>query len=196
MSNITLTTNAIAHFNELLQNESEVLNIRMSVEQPGTINADLAIRFCPVGENEEKDLVIDYEGFKVFLEQRSAKYLQDAVIDYISLGHGDYEGELTVKAPLIRGELPNPNLSLAERVDFVLEKHVNPNLAGHGGEVSVVAVTKDNIVKLAFGGGCQGCGMAQVTLKNSVEKTLLHYCNDILKIEDITEHEKGSNPYF
>lgn len=193
MSNLILTPRALTHFKQLLQNEDEVLNIRMSVENPGTINADLGITFCPLGENAATDVTLQYDDFKVFLEQTSVQYLQDAVIDYLENAVG---GELTVKAPLIRGERPNPELSLAERVKFVLTKHINPGLAHHGGAVALVNVTEDNTVQLEFGGGCQGCGMAQVTLKNSVEKTLLHYCNDIFKIEDITEHAKGDNPYF
>jgi Fe/S biogenesis protein NfuA len=190
---IFLTPNAVSHFKQLLQNEDEILNIRMNVENPGTINADLGITFCPLGENQINDVTIEYDDFKVFLEQNSVPYLQDAIIDYVENNLG---GELTVKAPLIRGQLPDPNLSLAERVNFVLSKYINPGLASHGGQVSLVMITNENIVRLQFGGGCQGCGMAQVTLKNSVEKTLLHYCNDIFKIEDITEHDKGSNPYF
>jgi Fe/S biogenesis protein NfuA len=192
MSGITLTYNAIEHFKELLRSEDEPLDIRMVVDKPGTMDADLGITFCPYGENEEYDEVVEYQEFKIFIEQRSATYLQNAIIDFVLSELG---GELTVKAPLIRGELPDPNATLAQRVAFVLDKYINPNLAHHGGNVSLFEITSDNTVKLIFGGGCQGCSMSQVTLKNSVEKTLLHYCKDIMKIEDATSHEKGDNPY-
>jgi Fe/S biogenesis protein NfuA len=67
---IFLTPNAVSHFKQLLQNEDEILNIRMNVENPGTINADLGITFCPLGENQINDVTIEYDDFKVFLELR------------------------------------------------------------------------------------------------------------------------------
>lgn len=79
----------------------------------------------------------------------------------------------TIKAPHIKGKAPAEGASLVERVRWVVEHEVNPQLASHGGRVAVEEVTAEGVVFLRFGGGCHGCGMADVTLKQGIEKTLL-----------------------
>ena len=82
----------------------------------------------------------------------------------------------------------------------MIDSEINPNLAGHGGKVSLVEIIKAEsdaraIVVLQFGGGCHGCGMAGVTLKNGIEKTLKENFPEIVEIRDVTDHTKGEDPY-
>ena len=77
----------------------------------------------------------------------------------------------------------------------MLETKLNPGIASHGGRVSLVTID-DGIAVLQFGGGCQGCGMINVTLKDGVEKTLLEDVPELKGVRDVTDHTAGSNPYY
>jgi len=84
---------------------------------------------------------------------------------------------------------------LATRVQELLESTINPAVAGHGGFVSLVDV-KDNKVYLQMGGGCQGCGAADITLKAGIERLLKEEIPEIEEVLDATDHSAGSNPYY
>ena len=86
--------------------------------------------------------------------------------------------------------------SMEDRINYVLYNEINPALAAHGGEVSLVEVTDDQYAILQFGGGCQGCGMVDATLKGGVEKTLLEQLPQLAGVKDITDHSDRSNAYY
>ena len=92
-------------------------------------------------------------------------------------------------------EMPELTGELAEKVQTVLESQINPAIASHGGQASLVGVEGQDIY-LRLGGGCQGCGMAQVTLTQGIEKALRDAVPEIGNIIDATDHASGSNPYF
>ena len=81
-------------------------------------------------------------------------------------------------------------------INYVLFNEVNPSLAAHGGEVSLLEVTDENIAILQFGGGCQGCGMVESTLKDGVEKSLLEQVPELSAVMDMTDHTDRSHAYF
>jgi len=85
--------------------------------------------------------------------------------------------------------------TLYERVANLFESHVNPMVARHGGRVELIDV-QDAVVMLRMGGGCQGCGMADVTLRQGIEGLLGQHVPEIRGIMDITDHGAGANPYF
>ena len=85
--------------------------------------------------------------------------------------------------------------ALYERVSTVFETRVNPMVARHGGVVELIDV-QDGVVMLRMGGGCQGCGMADVTLRQGIEAALRQHVPEVKGIADITDHSAGSNPYF
>jgi Fe-S cluster biogenesis protein NfuA len=84
---------------------------------------------------------------------------------------------------------------LYERVSDLFEQQVNPMVARHGGRVELIDV-QDAVVLLRMGGGCQGCGMASVTLRQGIEGMLTQHIPEIQGIVDITDHASGANPYF
>ncbi|HRE32446.1 MAG TPA: NifU family protein, partial [Candidatus Berkiella sp.] len=96
----------------------------------------------------------------------------------------------------LRGAKPEEDSTLAERVNYILNNEINPNLASHGGRVSLVEITPNNEVVLRFGGGCHGCGMADVTLKQGIEKTLMSQLPEVTAVIDVTDHSMGENPYY
>jgi Fe-S cluster biogenesis protein NfuA len=84
---------------------------------------------------------------------------------------------------------------LYERVNDLFEQEVNPMVARHGGRVELIDV-QDAVVLLRMGGGCQGCGMASVTLRQGIEGMLTQHIPEVQGIMDITDHTSGTNPYF
>ena len=139
------------------------------------------------------DRVIDEDGFRILVDEESARRIEGSTVDWVS---GEAGTGFEVKNPNVRklGEA-EPTGELADRVKHVLETRVNPGVAAHGGHISLVDVD-DSDVYLELGGGCQGCGMARVTLKQGVEKMLREAIPDIGEIHDVTDHAAGSNPYY
>ena len=90
-----------------------------------------------------------------------------------------------------RGE----DFQIREKIQYLVDSAINPAVAGHGGVVSLVDV-KDKMVYLQMGGGCQGCGMADVTLKQGIETMIREEVPEIVDIIDVTDHATGQNPYF
>ena len=90
---------------------------------------------------------------------------------------------------------PADDDELYERVSRLFETQVNPMVARHGGVVELIDV-QDHVVMLRMGGGCQGCGMADVTLRQGIEAMLHQHVPGVKGIVDITDHSAGSNPYF
>lgn len=91
-----------------------------------------------------------------------------------------------------KGDLSGP---LADQVQQVLAQHINPAIASHGGGAELVSVD-GTIAYLRLYGGCQGCGLAQVTLKQGIEKTLLESIDELTQVVDVTDHASGDDPYY
>src|SRR6185503_1502747 len=84
---------------------------------------------------------------------------------------------------------------LMTKVQDLIENMINPAVAGHGGFVQLVDV-KDNKVYLQMGGGCQGCGAADVTLKQGIERLIKEEIPEVEEVLDTTDHASGENPYY
>ena len=84
---------------------------------------------------------------------------------------------------------------LMTKVQELIDSTINPAVAGHGGFVQLVDV-KDNKVYLQMGGGCQGCGAADVTLKAGIERLIKEELPEIEEVLDATDHGSGTNPYY
>jgi Fe-S cluster biogenesis protein NfuA len=98
------------------------------------------------------------------------------------------------KAP-VTGAARLSDDELYERVNDLFEQQVNPMVAGHGGRVELIDV-QDAVVMLRMSGGCQGCGMASVTLRQGIEGALHQAIPEVQGIVDVTDHGSGANPYF
>jgi Fe/S biogenesis protein NfuA len=194
-ANITLTPEAQQHFHELILREfgDQAVNLRITISEPGTPKADVGITFCEAGDEQAKDFELLYPDFTLFIEHSAIDALKNAVIHYKA---DEFGGELSVKAPHIKGNTFSKDAPLQQRVEYIIANEINQNLASHGGYVSLVSIEEDAVVVLKFGGGCHGCGMADITMKTGIEKTLMQHCPDIKAVRDVTDHEAGVNPYF
>jgi Fe/S biogenesis protein NfuA len=129
----------------------------------------------------------------LYLEQKSLSFIEDANVDY---SPDKFGGTLTIKAPNAKVPQVNENATLEERINYILYSEINPSLASHGGEVSLVEVLDQETAVLQFGGGCQGCGMVDLTLKDGVEKSLIEQVSEIKKVIDVTDHTYRENAYY
>jgi Fe/S biogenesis protein NfuA len=191
---LTVTEAAQSHFRTLLQQEEvEGTNLRVYVANPETPQAEIGVTFCPPGEEEQDDISIPLTDFSLFVDKASERALSQAKIDFENNEEG---GQLSIKAPNLKGHAPAADSPLSERIAYVLEVEVGPTLAGHGGRVRLVELIDNRIAVLEFGGGCHGCGMANVTLKNGIEKVLKEKFPEITEVRDVTDHASGENPYY
>jgi Fe/S biogenesis protein NfuA len=137
----------------------------------------------------DDDGVIELDQISIYLDTASAERLRGATLDFVD----DLSGSGL--------KFDNPNKTtlakdpLAGRVQELLDDRVNPGLAGHGGHVSLMEI-QDHKVILQFGGGCQGCGMVDTTLRDGVAATLQQAIPEITDVIDITDHEAGETPYY
>ncbi|MGN7917766.1 NfuA family Fe-S biogenesis protein [Lysobacter sp. 22409] len=191
---INISESAQNHFRKLIEREAlPGLGVRLSAVHPGTPRADVRLEFAEPADLTGDEWAVDCEGFTLWLRADSVQYLDGAEIDYEVKATG---GQLQIRAPKIKGEAPTDSASLVERVRWVVEHEVNPQLAQHRGHVSVQEVTADGVVVLRFGGGCHGCGMADVTLKQGIETTLMTKVPGVTAVRDATDHETGDAPYI
>jgi Fe/S biogenesis protein NfuA len=190
---LTITEAAQDYLAELLaKQEPGVLGVRMFINQPGTPKAETCIAYCREEDRRGDDLVEEFAKFTAYFERRSVPFLEDALVDFAKDRMG---GQLTIKAPNAKLPKVGADSPLEDRVNYLLYNEINPSLASHGGEVSLVEITPDDIAILKFGGGCQGCGMVDITLKQGIEKTLLESIPELKGVSDITDHTDRSQAY-
>ena len=191
---INISSSAQTYLQGLLAKQEDAdVAIRIFVAQPGTPKAETCIAYCRPGEEQEGDIAVEYDGFRAWFEGRSEAYLEDAEVDYQEDQMG---GQLTIKAPNARVPKVGPDAPIEDRINYVLYNEINPGLAAHGGVVSLVEVTAENQAVLQFGGGCQGCSAVDITLKSSVEGTLLEQVPELTGVVDHTDHSFTENAYY
>jgi Fe/S biogenesis protein NfuA len=197
---LTVTSAAEQHFAQLIVQEGVPgTQIRIAVSEPGTPAAEVAITFCPPGQEQVSDGVQMSGSVYFFIEEAALPFLNDATIDFTPDAVGG--GELLIRAPQLKTKLDvakdTAHLAFSEQITYLIETEINPSLAAHGGRVSLVEFVEDEgLAVLAFSGGCQGCGMANVTLKQGIEKTLTLLLPFVLAVRDVTDHQSGKNPYY
>jgi len=194
MPNVTITDSAQQYLADLLKKQNcEGMGIRMFVANPGTPQAETCIAYLRPGEEKEGDVCIALTGFNAWFEGKSLPYLDEAKVDYSPDRMG---GQLTIRAPNSKMPKISDDSSIEDKINYILYNEVNPGLAAHGGNVSLVQITEDGYAVLKFGGGCQGCSAVDLTLKEGVEKTLLSKIPELKGLRDVTDHTDTSHAYY
>jgi len=190
---ITITEAAQDYLAELLGKQEDALGVRVFINQPGTPRAETCIAYCREGDVREEDVEHQFDKLKAWFEPRSVPFLEDALVDFAKDRMG---GQLTIKAPNAKMPRVGDDSPLEDRINYILYNEINPSLAAHGGEVSLVELTDDNYAVLQFGGGCQGCSAVDITLKNGVERSLLDQLPQLAGVRDVTDHTDRSQAYY
>ena len=194
MEELKITESSEKYLDELLESQEKgTVGIKIFVSEPGTPRAETCIAYAKEDESLDDYLLIDELSFSLFLERNSLDFIKDAVVDY---SPDKFGGTLTIKAPNAKLPQIKENASMEEKINYVLYSEINPSLASHGGEVSLVEVLDKETAVLQFGGGCQGCGMVDLTLKDGVEKTLLEQVEGLKGVMDVTDHSYRENAYY
>ncbi len=190
---LTITPAARDYFAHLLEKQPDNTHLRLRTINPGTAAADVELTFCPAGEQQGSDTAVDCQTFTLYVDAASTESLDGAMIDFETDAMG---GELSIRAPGLKAQRPGDDAPLRERVEWLLDARINPMVASHGGVVGLVEVTEDKDVVLQFGGGCHGCGMVDVTLKQGIETTMKQEIPEVRNVVDATDHASGENPYY
>lgn len=191
---ISISDAAQAHFGRLLEQQEEGTNIRIFVVNPGTPSAECGVSYCPPNAVEETDTEFKFNTFSAFVDDVSLPFLDEAEIDYVTDPMGS---QLTLKAPNAKMRKVADDAPFIERLDYVIQTQINPQLASHGGKVTLIELTEDKYAILQFGGGCNGCSMVDITLKEGIEKQLLQmFPEDLVGVKDVTEHQHGEHSYY
>ena len=166
--------------------EVEVEGLRISIQ--GRTATAFQYSLGLATETQADDVVVECENFNVLVDAESAPDLQGAVIDYIDdLNSSGFNIE-------------NPNTPTwdnpkAQQIQELIDERINPAVAAHGGQIELLNVEEDSIY-IHMGGGCQGCGMANVTLKHGIEAMIQEVFPEIKHVIDTTDHASGDNPYY
>ena len=191
---INITKSGEEYLSKLLIDKGEPnLSIRIFISDPGTPKAETCLAYCKEDEVIADDFIMNLDLITVYVDKRSIPFLEDSEVNF---DIDNFGGQLTIKAPNAR--LPNisPDSPVEDRINYVIYNEINPMLESHGGDVSLSKFTEEGVAVLQFGGGCQGCGMVDVTLKDGIEKTLLEQVPEVKSVQDITDHSIDDNAFM
>ena len=174
------------------EQDIEGLHLKVDVANAGTPSADCHLGFCEADEIDESYEVQDLGPFNLYLAKNDEDYFVDAEIDYEIQGAS---GQLNIKAPVLKGQSPDDDAPLFDRLSYFIDSTINPMLASHGGNATLTAIEADKAF-IQFGGGCQGCGMAKQTLSQGMQSQITTAFPEINDVLDATDHNEGENPYY
>jgi len=198
---LTVTPAARAVVLEARAQEADAERLALWVEVAGARDAaytyDIYFQFA--GDAGEADAVESSDGLTVVVPHDSVARLGGARLDWSDEGEGGLVilNPNTPPRPDVFASRPAGDLSgdLAQRVLAILDEQVNPSIAMHGGRADLVAV-EEGIVYLRLSGGCQGCGLATVTLSQGIEVALRDSLPEVVSVVDVTDHASGMNPFY
>jgi len=185
---IEITETAEKAIKDLLQDESKSgMSLRIQIVGRGPGGFQYAVRFVPEEDQSADDEAIQCDGFKVLIDPETIPNFKDSTLDY---KEDDFQRGFLI-------DNPNPvwKDEDAQAVQELLDTKINPGLASHGGFVALLDY-KDDTAYITFGGGCQGCGLVDVTLKDGVEVTIKEALPQVKKVVDTTDHTSGKNPFY
>ncbi|HEY7063626.1 MAG TPA: iron-sulfur cluster assembly accessory protein [Chloroflexota bacterium] len=161
--------------------------IRVAIQGRGPNGFEYAMAVEEDGSQYPDDTVLDEGDFLVFVDPESLPKVRGATVDFADelMGGG------------FRMHNPNPvwDDPTAAGIQNLIDTVINPGVASHGGHVAMIDF-KDDVVYVALGGGCQGCGMVDVTLRQGIEALIKQHYPQVVGVVDTTDHAGGTNPYY
>ena len=171
----------------IAEEERQGLGLQVAITGRGPAGFRYSLDLVAPGENLPDDLVVEEGDFKIFVDKKSAPKLEGSTIDFV----------IRLQESGFKFDNPNSMWSdeRAQKVQQVIDQRINPSIAAHGGYVTLLDV-RDDIAYISFGGGCQGCGMVDVTLKQGVQVMIKEEVPELKDVLDTTDHAAGTNPYY
>jgi Fe/S biogenesis protein NfuA len=168
--------------------------VEVSGESAGAFSYTMELR--PLAEAGTDDLVQRHDDLSLVVPASSVDRLRGATLDFAGAGMV-MQNPNRPAAAASAGSRPSADLSgpVAQAVLTVLDEQINPAIAAHGGQADLVAV-EEGVAYVRMSGGCQGCGLAAVTLTQGIEVAILDAIPEISSVVDVTDHEAGDNPYY
>jgi Fe/S biogenesis protein NfuA len=185
---LEITAAAKGKLQELMQeHKKQGYALRVAIAGRGPQGFMYQLGFVSWDNKSSEDTVVDLDDIQVLVDADTLPNLDGSTIDYVEDG---FQSGFSI-------ENPNPlwRDPLSLRVQTVLNERINPTLASHGGFVTLVEV-KENKAYVAMGGGCQGCGMAGVTLNDGIIVMIKDAVPEIAEVVDVTNHAMGKNPFY
>ena len=175
--------------------EGDLEALRIGVEgSPVAPRFELTLVSRADRRDDERE--VDVGDFAVLVAEDSMDRLDGATVDFVErVNESGFEIRPKSGSRGAAAVVAAPTGPLAERVREVLDSQVNPAIAAHGGKIDLVDV-RDTEIYLEMSGGCQGCAMSRMTLRQGVERMLRQSVPEITAVHDVTDHASGVNPYF
>lgn len=175
------------------QDDDADLALRVS-KRPGTpLNPQFELTLVSLDDRADDDIEVDGGGFTVFVSGEDEEALEGATVDFVQrVNESGFEVRPSGGKP---SSMTEGEGALADRIRKVLDEQINPAVASHGGAI-LLADVKGTEIYIEMTGGCQGCAMSRMTLRQGVERMLAQTVPEITAVHDVTDHSSGENPFF
>jgi Fe/S biogenesis protein NfuA len=180
------------------EDEPESLGLRIEVTGVQGVEYTYDLTFDPLAAADEAagDLVDKQGDLPVIVPAESIDALRGATLDLPSVGG---QAGLVLRNPNRPDPLAGAHIELSgtveEKVRQLLDGQINPSLAMHGGFAGLERVEDDKVF-VTMGGGCQGCAVSAMTLREGIARAIKEAIPEVAEVVDITDHELGENPYY
>ena len=178
------------------EEESEKLALRVQIIGVNGPEFSYDLSFESIDEALDNDVISTIGDLTVLVPEESYENLDGATLD---LPSNPMQGGLVIRNPnrpnMLEGEDLELTGSISEKLQQLLDQHINPSLAAHGGYAELVKM-EGTAAHILMGGGCQGCAMSAATLRQGIEVMIAEAIPEITEIVDVTDHEAGENPFF
>ena len=191
---ITLTDGALEVVRGYMdKSDGEFTALRIGISGGTPLAPDFELTLVGPDDIRESEREVEVADLTIVMEEEFMPRLEGATVDFVQrVNESGFEVSLATPAQAVAPALDGP---FAERVKTVLDTEINPAIASHGGTITLVGV-KDTEIYLEMGGGCQGCAMSRMTLRQGVERMVRQAVPEVTVIHDITDHASGENPFF
>jgi Fe/S biogenesis protein NfuA len=196
---LRVTPEALSQVLSILSAEDEPDSLALRVAVTGIQGVEYAydLSFEDRDKATDEDLVYDQGDLVVMIPKDSVDSLWGATLDLPSAAG---QGGLVIRNPNRPDPLADMDIELSgtveERIEQLLTQQINPALASHGGFASLVEVIDGSKAVVSMGGGCQGCAVSAVTLRDGIEKAIKQHVPEITEVVDATDHDAGENPFY
>lgn len=197
---LSVDPNALEVIADIRDNEPGDAEFGLLLEITGVTGLEFVyeLSFVPVDDIGEGSFIEKHGDLSVVLKEGDRDQLEGALVKVgehgLAIENPNSPSPLAGSgATTVKGTLEGP---LVDRVIQVIEEEINPSIAAHGGSTRLLSIDDDNVVYLELMGGCQGCGMASVTLQQGIERILNERVPEITAIRDTTDHAGGENPFY